>query len=106
DRIGHDSYEGWVATGSAEREVVVEETLAEFERGTPGVTGERAVRLTKHQEAIVHDLAKGLDIPAISRKRGRTQSATYEMVGRIVERFGVETWEQIVPAAIEHGFLD
>jgi DNA-binding NarL/FixJ family response regulator len=54
---------------------------------------------------IVQDLARGLDPAGIAKRRGRSVSATYEILERICERLGVQTWEEIVPAAVERSLV-
>jgi DNA-binding NarL/FixJ family response regulator len=54
---------------------------------------------------IVQDLAQGYDIPTIAHRRGRSVSATYELVDRILERLGLNDREDIVPFAVKHGLV-
>jgi len=87
-------------------EETVRQALSAFgdpqKRGDPSPA---SIRLTKRQLAVVRDLAGNFDPTAISRRRGSEVSSTYEMLDRICERLGVDTWQQIAPFAIEHGLV-
>ena len=59
----------------------------------------------RRQLTIVQDLVQGYDIPTIAHRRGRSVSATYELVDRILERLGLNDREEISPFALEHGLV-
>src|SRR5215213_10147876 len=63
-------------------------------------------RLTKRQQAMVHELAQGFDIATVAERRKRSLSATYELADRICARLGLSEWQQIGPWAIANGMLD
>ncbi|MCC6945170.1 MAG: AAA family ATPase [Thermomicrobiales bacterium] len=102
-RMGASNYDRYFAIGESEPEAVVEVTIEAF--GAAPESEESPVRLTNRQMLIVQDLARGLDPAGIAKRRGRSVSATYEILERISERLGVQTWEEIVPAAVERSLV-
>jgi len=107
ERMGASRYDVAYQQGATSLEETVNQAIVifgQYDRGGPGQAPTPA-RLTNRQLAVVRDLASGLDIPGVARRRGRTQSATYELVGRICERLGVDTWEDIVPYAEKHSLI-
>ncbi|MGD9711163.1 MAG: hypothetical protein AB7V46_03745, partial [Thermomicrobiales bacterium] len=104
--MGIENYQTYFAMGAMSPEATVEKTLRELSDNASPTSGAGRVHLTKRQKSVLHDLAKGYDPPIIAVRRGRSESATYEIVNRMAERLGVDTWEEIVPAAIEKGLLD
>lgn len=101
--MGSVNYDQYFAAGAASPEHVVEQTLREFAQ-MPGQPLQ--IRLTARQMAVLHDLLRGLDPLEVARRRGRSESATYEILGRMCERLGVGTWEEIVPKAIDLGIVE
>jgi DNA-binding NarL/FixJ family response regulator len=53
----------------------------------------------------VQDLAQGWDIGSIAKRRGRSPSATYELVERIVTKLGLTDREEIAPYAVKTGLV-
>jgi non-specific serine/threonine protein kinase len=62
-------------------------------------------KLTRIQLSIVQDLAQGWDIGSIAKRRGRSPSATYELVERIVTKLGLTDREEIAPYAVKTGLV-
>jgi DNA-binding NarL/FixJ family response regulator len=54
---------------------------------------------------IVQDLVHGYDIPTIASRRGRSVSATYELVDRILERLGLTDRDEIASFAVQQGLV-
>ncbi|MCA9860003.1 MAG: hypothetical protein KC438_09785, partial [Thermomicrobiales bacterium] len=92
------------ATGASEPENVVEAVLTGTAgpMAAPQANTRNTPRLTRRQLTIVQDLVQGYDIPTIAHRRGRSVSATYELVDRILERTGLQHWEEIAPFALEY----
>jgi hypothetical protein len=107
ERMGHQRFDAAFERGAASPEASVNQAITMLRPpGSGTVDGEPMdFRLTERQLAIVRDLASGLDVAGVSRKRGRSISTTYDMIHRICKRLGVDTWEEIAPFALDHGLI-
>lgn len=94
------------AHGRANPDGMVEQALADAARASAAESDPRPPKLTRIQLSIVQDLVQGWDVVSIARRRGRSPSATYELVERIVTRLGLTDKEEIAPYAIEAGLVD
>ncbi len=106
-RMGDIAWTEAYAAGAAEPEQVVEAALAdsaELPRWLE-TAAQPGPRLTRRQLIIVQDLAQGYDIPTIAHRRGRSVSATYELVDRILERLSLNDREEIAPFAVKYGLV-
>jgi non-specific serine/threonine protein kinase len=106
-RMSEQDWRDAYFAGAATPDRMVEAALADaldLQNQRGGAT-QNAPRLTRRQMTIVQDLAQGYDIPTIAHRRGRSVSATYELVDRILERFGLNDREDIVPFAVKHGLV-
>lgn len=88
-------------------DLIVEQALIEFadppaETGTPTPLP----RLTRTQQSVVQDLAQGYDVPRIAQRRGRSTSATYELVDRILERLGLTDRDELAAYAVKTGLVN
>ena len=63
-------------------------------------------KLTHRQMTIVRELADGCDIAMVAARRDRGVSSVYEIANRICERWGLNSWREIGPFALEHGLVD
>jgi DNA-binding NarL/FixJ family response regulator len=63
-------------------------------------------RLTRNQLGVVRLLVAGLNPMEIAQRRGRSLSATYELLIRICERWNLAHWTEIAPAARRNGTVD
>ncbi len=88
-------------------DAIVESALADSTLISQGMfeAPTQAPRLTRRQLTIVQDLVQGYDIPTIASRRGRSVSATYELVDRILERLDLTDWDEIAPFAVRHGLV-
>lgn len=95
------------SAGVAAPERVVETALAESTELAHQIpaAAQPAPRLTRRQMTIVQDLTHGYDIPTIANRRGRSVSATYEMVDRILERLALTDRDDIAPFAVQTGLV-
>jgi non-specific serine/threonine protein kinase len=107
ERMGHQRFDAAFERGAASPEASVNQAITMLRpTGSGTVDGESLdFRLTERQLAIVRDLASGLDVAGVSRKRGRSISTTYDMLHRICKRLGVDTWEEIAPFALDNGLI-
>lgn len=64
---------------------------------------ERPRRLTRSQLSVVRLLAEGLTPEQVAQRRSRSLSATYELIGRICDRWQLTHWTEIAPAARRNG---
>ena len=62
-------------------------------------------RLTRAQLGIVRMLVEGYGPEVIARRRERSLSATYEMLGRICDRWELDHWSKIAPYARKEGLV-
>jgi non-specific serine/threonine protein kinase len=95
------------AAGAEAPDKMVEAALAdsaELPNRIPGAA-QPAPRLTRRQMTIVQDLVQGYDIPTIANRRGRSVSATYELVDRILERLSLSDWDEIAVFAVQQGLV-
>jgi tetratricopeptide (TPR) repeat protein len=101
--IWNDAY----AAGARAPEQVVEIALADSDELLHQIpdAAQPAPRLTRRQMTIVQDLVQGYDIPTIANRRGRSVSATYELVDRILERLSLTDWDEIAPFAVKQGLV-
>jgi predicted ATPase len=101
--IWNDAY----AAGARAPEQVVEIALADSDELPHQIpdAAQPAPRLTRRQMTIVQDLVQGYDIPTIANRRGRSVSATYELVDRILERLSLTDWDEIAPFAVKQGLV-
>jgi DNA-binding NarL/FixJ family response regulator len=60
---------------------------------------ERPRRLTRSQLSVVRLLAEGLTPEQVAQRRSRSLSATYELIGRICDRWQLTHWSEIAPKA-------
>jgi non-specific serine/threonine protein kinase len=106
-RMGAQRYDAAFQQGAGSPEATVNRAITELRPAGKGaaLNGGADVHLTERQLAVVRDLASGLDVAGVSRRRGRSLSTTYDMVHRICDRLGVDTWEEIVPFALDHGLI-
>jgi non-specific serine/threonine protein kinase len=103
--LGQQLFDAAFEAGASAPDRVVEQTLERYARErSDGKVSE--IRLTRSQMLVVRDLAEGLDVQAVTRRRGRASSSTYELVARILDRLGLDSWEEIGPFAIRHGLVD
>ncbi len=95
-----------VREGAENPDRVVESALTDADLVLRDPTAAQAApRLTRRQLTIVQDLAQGYDIPTIAHRRGRSVSATYELVDRILERLALNDRDEIAPFAVNHGLV-
>ena len=106
-RMGDTAWCEAYAAGAAQPEQVVEAALADSAEQPHRLetAAQSAPRLTRRQLTIVQDLVQGYDIPIIAHRRGRSVSATYELVDRILERLGLNDREEIAPFAVNQGLV-
>lgn len=94
--------------GAHEPDRIVEAALADAfllpQRSTV-VTPPRP-KLTRIQLQLVRDLVDGYDIPRIAQRRGRSLSATYELVDRIMLKLDLIDRDQIVAYALREGLAN
>jgi len=92
--------------GTRAPDLVVGQALTDTAPSGQGPGAGAAVpRLTRTQLSIVQDLVQGYDIPRIAQRRGRSLSATYELVDRILEKMGLSDRDAIAPYAIKLGLV-
>jgi non-specific serine/threonine protein kinase len=101
------TWEQAYASGAAAPEQVVEIALADSDELLHQIpnAAQPAPRLTRRQMTIVQDLVQGYDIPTIANRRGRSVSATYELVDRILERLSLTDRDDIAPFAVQQGLV-
>lgn len=106
-RMTPDDWQMAYAAGATAPEKVVEAALADSATLPHRIVdaAPTAPRLTRRQLTIVQDLAQGYDIPTIAHRRGRSVSATYELVDRILERLALNDRDEIAPFAIKQGLV-
>jgi DNA-binding NarL/FixJ family response regulator len=59
--------------------------------------------LTRCQLGVVRLLAAGLNPMEVAQRRGRSLSATYELIARICQRWNLTDWTEIAPTARRTG---
>jgi len=93
--------------GRAAPDAVVEAALADSVELPHQLTtaAQPVPRLTRRQLTVVQDLVQGYDIPTIAHRRGRSLSATYELVDRILDRLSLTAWDEIGPFAVNNGLV-
>lgn len=103
-RMPADTWREAFALGTSNPELIVQQALANADRAGNGAV--TPPRLTRTQLAVVRDLAQGYDIPRIAQRRGRSSSATYELVDRILAKLELSSPDEIAPYAVKHGLVD
>jgi hypothetical protein len=94
------------ALGQENADKIVEQALADAAALPNRASGARSVpRLTRTQLSIVQDLVQGYDIPRIAERRGRSLSATYELVDRILVKLELTERDEIAPFAVKSGLV-
>ena len=107
ERMAPVAWQHAYTAGAEAPDKVVEAPLAdsaELPHRIPGAA-QPALRLTRRQMTIVQDLAQGYDIPTIANRRGRSVSATYELVDRILKRLALNDRDDIAPFAVKQGLV-
>jgi DNA-binding NarL/FixJ family response regulator len=102
EAVWHEAF----AIGANNPDQIVEQALADAAHA-PGATqtAKSLPHLTRTQLAIVQDLVQGFDIPRIAQRRGRSLSATYELVDRILLKLELTERDQIAPYAVKVGLV-
>jgi hypothetical protein len=103
--MGAALYDAAFQRGAENPEEAVEQAIDTFDPTSSGERSLESVRLTNAQMAVVKELALGLDIVAVSKRRKREYTSTMEMAGRICDRLGLDHWEEIGPFAIRNGLV-
>jgi DNA-binding NarL/FixJ family response regulator len=62
--------------------------------------------LTRSQLGVVRLLVAGLNPMEVAQRRGRSLSATYELLERICDRWHLTEWTEIAPTARRNGIFD
>ena len=62
--------------------------------------------LTRAQLGVVRLLVADLNPMEIAQRRGRSLSATYELLARICDRWTLSHWTEIAPTARANGTVD
>jgi len=93
------------AYGQANPDRIVEDALADAAHAAPTGSAAPPAKLTRTQLSIVQDMVQGYDIPRIAQRRGRSLSATYELVDRILVKLDVTARDDIAPVAIKLGLV-
>ncbi len=106
-RMGDLEWNQAYQAGVAAPERIVETALADALELPHrfGSAAQSTPRLTRRQLTIVQDLVQGYDIPTIAQRRGRSVSATYELVDRILDRLSLPDREEIAPYAVKTGLV-
>jgi DNA-binding NarL/FixJ family response regulator len=93
------------ALGQAAPDRIVEQALADAAHATPPGSVAPPPKLTRIQTSIVQDLVQGYDVSRIAQRRGRSLSATYEAIDRILVKLGLTEREAIAPYAVKIGLV-
>ena len=93
------------ALGQSNPDRIVEQALADAAQSPTSFPATQQPRLTRTQLSIVQDLVQGYDIPRIAQRRGRSLSATYELVDRILDKLDLTDRGDIAPSAIKLGLV-
>jgi non-specific serine/threonine protein kinase len=93
------------ALGQEAPDRIVERALADAAHATPPGSVAPPPKLTRIQTSIVQDLVQGYDVTRIAQRRGRSLSATYEAVDRILVKLGLTEREAIAPYAVKTGLV-
>ena len=92
--------------GQTTSDLMVEQALVEFAPAPANASAPTPPpRLTRIQLSIVQDLVQGYDIPRIAQRRGRSMSATYELVDRILLKLGLSDRDEIAAYAVKRGLV-
>lgn len=93
------------ALGQEAPDRIVERALADAAHATPPGSVAPPPKLTRIQTSIVQDLVQGYDVTRIAQRRGRSLSATYEAIDRILVKLGLTEREEIARYAVETGLV-